>query len=166
MRGRWHRCKVNIEFMIPLAPMTEGVSYLHENYLTIIVKLSFNSARNIKVWFSCWCATLPPLRGPPPLHSKLRRGGSSKSAREPKRNLAHKQAIEVKRYKSFPRRSGEGVSAADRWGLNIRTRTETKNRRTNNRLRYTIICLPLRGEMSALADRGVVGSGYNKLPFL
>ena len=26
----------------------------------------------------------------------------------------HKQTVEVKRYKSFPRRLGEGVSAADR----------------------------------------------------
>ena len=33
VRGRWHRCRLNIEFVISLAPMTEGVSYLHANCL-------------------------------------------------------------------------------------------------------------------------------------
>ena len=93
VRGRWHRCRMNIEFLIVSAPMTEGVSYLHENYLTIIVKLSFNSARNIKVWFSCWCATLPPLRGPPPLHSKLRRGGNVSKSSVPLFKLRFVEAL-------------------------------------------------------------------------
>ena len=91
VRGRWHRCRLNIEFVISLAPMTVGVSYLHESYLTITVKLSFNSAQNNMIWFSCWCTTLPPPRfryllsflylrgGPPPLHSRrrLRSGGTT-----------------------------------------------------------------------------------------
>ena len=54
VRGRWHRCRMNVELLISQAPMTEGVSNLHENCLTITVKLSFNSTQNNQVWFSCW----------------------------------------------------------------------------------------------------------------